>query len=424
MLMKLVDAARQLNSINHNEMRFGLTKLVSCMILVASITTACTNITGTTPDISAQNTAQIKSSMPASKEVLKQMEKVANWQIPRVDSLSYLNFKRGESLEAARWVQGAFYAGLTQLAERSENPFYTKWIFYKGNDWQWRMGLHPFFGDDQLMSETYIWYYLKHKQDSKILASTIEAFDKILAKPPTNSLEFLNDQNVQGLHSCQFRWCWADALFMAPPTWFGLTQATGDKRYADYAHKEVKATVDYLFDSKHDLLYRDSRFKTEKDQFGEQLFWARGSGWVFAGLARMMEYIPKNDPHRGYYENLFKTMAAKLKTLQKQDGSWSMSLLAGERMAQPETSGTAFFTYGVAWGINNGLLNEDEYLPVVKKGWAVLNMAVHPDGKLGWVQQIGDAPDGVSYDDSQIYGVGGYLLAGSEIYDYQISQGK
>ena len=228
--------------------------------------------------------------------------------------------------------------------------------------------------------------------------------------------------NADGLHSCQRRWCWADALFMAPATWFGLSEATGDPRYAQYAHQEVKATVEYLFDPQYDLLYRDSRFKNEQDQFGNQLFWARGSGWVFAGLARMMEFIKKDDPNREFYETLFKKMAAKLKSLQKQDGSWSMSLLAGEKMPQPETSGTGFFTYGLAWGINNGLLSEAEYLPTVTKGWAILNSAVHPSGKLGWVQQIGDAPDGVSYDDSQIYGVGAFLLAGSEIYDLQKSK--
>ena len=101
-----------------------------------------------------------------------------------------------------------------------------------------------------------------------------------------------------------------------------------------------------------------------------------------------------------------------------------MSLLAGENMPQPETSGTGFFTYGLAWGINEGLLSKEEYLPTVTKGWAVLNSAVHPSGKLGWVQQIGAAPGAVSYEDSQLYGVGAFLLAGAEIYDLQKAQNK
>lgn len=359
------------------------------------------------------------TSLPKSEVILSDIEKVANWQIPRIDSLAYLNFKRGESLEPGRWVQGAFYIGLTELATRSQNPFYTKWISFKSAELNYQLGPHTFFGDDQLIGQTYIWQYINQEQNPVFIAATKQAFDALIIEQPSTSLEFKNDMNAEGLHSCQRRWCWADALFMAPATWFGLSKATGDPRYAEYAHKEVKATVDYLFDPKYDLLYRDSRFKTEKDKFGNQLFWARGSGWVFAGLARMMEFIEKDDPNREFYESLFKKMSAKLKSLQKQDGSWAMSLLAGEKMPQPETSGTGFFTYGLAWGINNGLLAEDEYLATVTKGWAILNSAVHPDGKLGWVQQIGDSPDGVSHDDSQLYGVGAFLLAGAEIYDLQ-----
>lgn len=211
---------------------------------------------------------------------------------------------------------------------------------------------------------------------------------------------------------------------MAPASWLGLSYATGDQRFADFAHQEVKATVDYLFDPKYNLLYRDSRFKDQTDDFGNQLFWTRGSGWVFGGLARSMEFIAQDDPQREFYEYLFKQMAAKLKTLQKADGSWAMSLLAKENMPQPETSGTAFFTYGLAWGNNQGLLSEEEYLPVVSRGWSVLNDTVHPSGKLGWVQQISAAPGAVSYDDSQIYAVGAYLLAGSEIYDFQKSKAQ
>lgn len=360
-----------------------------------------------------------QTSLPKSSEVLATMERVANWQVPRVDSLQYLDFKRGESLEPGRWVQAVFYISLTEIAERSANPFYNKWIAFKSQELDWQLGPHIFFGDDQLIGQTYVWQYQNQQQNPNYLAATKAAFDQIITESPDNSLEFLNDMNEDGLHSCQRRWCWADALFMAPPTWFALSQATGDQRYADYAHKEVQATVDYLFDPKYNLLYRDSRFKTEKDDFGNQLFWARGSGWVFAGLARIMEYIPEEDPKRAFYENLFKLMAAKLKALQKDDGSWAMSLLAGDKMPQPETSGTGFFTYGLAWGINQGLLSADEYLPTVEKGWSVLNSAIHPSGKLGWVQQIGDAPDGVSYDDSQLYGIGAFLLAGSEIYDMQ-----
>jgi unsaturated rhamnogalacturonyl hydrolase len=389
------------------------------------LTAACTQ-PELTSDASAQaNNKKVTSLvLQSSDNILQQMEKVANWQVPRIDSLTYLNFKRGESLEQGRWVQGAFYIGLTEIAERSSNPFYTHWIEYKAKQLNWQLGKVPYFGDDQLIAQTYIWYFLNHQQNPAFLAPTKVEFDQILAQHQDTSLEFTSERTVDETYVCQNRWCWADALFMAPASWLGLSKITGDLRYAEHAHKEVKATVDYLFDPAYNLLYRDSRFKTEKDAFGNQLFWARGSGWVFAGLARMMEFIPKDDPNRPFYENLFTTMAAKLKTLQKQDGTWAMSLLSVENSPQPETSGTAFFTYGMTWGINEGLLPEQEYLPNVIRGWNALNSAVHPDGKLGWVQQIGDAPDNVSYDDSQIYAVGAYLLAGSELYDFQLAKEK
>ena len=397
-------------------------KRPSLIALAVMALTSC-NSTSSGLNLDTQSAASISSttieqaSLPPSQTVLSQMEKVANWQLPRIEDLRYIKFKRGESLEVKRWVQGAFYTGLIRVAQRSENPVYTQWISYKGKEWDWQLGKIPYFGDDQLIAQTYIWYYLNHDDNPAYLAPTITAFEQILANYSPTSLEFTPERDENGLHKCQTRWCWADALFMAPATWFGLTRATGDPKYADFAHQEVKATVDYLFDPKYDLLYRDSRFITEKGEFGEQLFWARGSGWVFAGLANIMEYIEQDDPRRTFYESLFLKMAAKLKSLQKQDGTWAMSLLAGEKIPQPETSGTAFFTYGLAWGIKNDLLNAKEYEPSVAKGWEALNQAVHPDGKLGWVQGIGAAPGSVSYSDSQIYGVGGYLLAGSAIFD-------
>ncbi len=422
--MNLIDKKSTKIPITLNFIHFFPSSLLilSLITVTFSFLSACSSSTPNSTLAGAK--VDHAAALPSSNKLLEQMEKVANWQIPRIDSLAYLDFKREESLEPARWVQGAFYIGLTEIAERSQNPFYTKWIAYKTNELNWQLGKIPYFGDDQLIAQTYIWYYLNHHKSDRFLEPTKSAFDKILNGNPTNSLEFSTQRNEDGLNVCQKRWCWADALFMAPASWFGLSIATGDERYANYAHKEVKATVNYLFDPEHDLLYRDSRFKTQTDDFGNQLFWSRGSGWVFAGLARMMEFIPQNDPNRSFYENLFKKMAAKLKELQKQDGSWSMSLLAKEKMPQPETSGTGFFTYGLAWGINNKLLSEDEYLPSVTRGWSALNAAVQPDGKLGWVQQIGAAPGKVNENDSQIYAVGAYLLAGSELYDFQKANSK
>ena len=403
---------------------------VVCLVAVLTFQACATNdalvneMTISTNYAAETNGTRVSLAFPSSAQVLSSMENVANWQIPRLDSLDYIQFKRMESLEPKRWVQGVFYTGLKNLAERSGNPIYTRWISYKGNEWDWQLGPVPYFGDDQLIGDTYIWYYLNHQKDPQFLAATKKAFDAIIETNSTVDLAFKPEVDENIVHTCQTRWCWADALFMAPPTWFALTKATGDAKYANYAHREMQATIDYLYDDKYGLLYRDSRFKEIKGEFGEQLFWSRGSGWVFAGLARAMEYMDKSDPHRVIYENLFKQMAKKLKPLQKHDGSWAMSLLAHEKNPLPETSGTGLFTFGFAWGINNGLLPKKDYLDVVSKGWKLLSSAVHPDGKLGWVQAIGAAPGKVSKDDSQLYGVGAYLLAGSELFDLIQAQEK
>ena len=134
------------------------------------------------------------------------------------------------------------------------------------------------------------------------------------------------------------------------------------------------ATTNFLCDPRERLYYRDSRFFDRRDSAGRKLFWARGNGWVFAGLARMIPLLPKGSPDRVRMETLFREMAARLVAIQKPDGYWAPSLLAPEN-SPPETSGTGFFTYGLAWGVKAGLLDRASYEPAARKGWAALERA-------------------------------------------------
>jgi rhamnogalacturonyl hydrolase YesR len=111
-------------------------------------------------------------------------------------------------------------------------------------------------------------------------------------------------------------------------------------------------------------------------------------------------------------------MSRKLVALQKPDGSWSPSLLDPRKDTPPETSGTAFFTYGLAWGVHAGLLKEPVYRHAAERGWSLVTKAVQPDGKLGWVQQVGSEPDSVGPDYTQPFGVGAFLLAGAAMIDF------
>jgi rhamnogalacturonyl hydrolase YesR len=133
------------------------------------------------------------------------------------------------------------------------------------------------------------------------------------------------------------------------------------------------------------------------------------------GTVRVLQYLPKDNPEYSRYVALLKEMAASVKKIQSKDGLWRPSLLDENEVPHPETSGSAFFCYALAWGINNGILDKKEYLPVVQKAWKGLNTYVTAEGKLQWVQPIGAAPDKVTIDNNQEYGSGAYLLAGSEL---------
>ena len=145
-------------------------------------------------------------------------------------------------------------------------------------------------------------------------------------------------------------------------------------------------------------------------------FWGRGNGWVLGGLVEILKELPKKDENRKFYEELFVKLATRVAGLQHPDGFWHASLLDPASYPSPETSCTTFIVYSIAYGINEGLLDKEIYLPVMIKGWNALVSAVEPNGKLGYVQQIGADPKKVTRDMTEVYGGGAFLMAGNEIY--------
>ena len=180
--------------------------------------------------------------------------------------------------------------------------------------------------------------------------------------------------------------------------------------------REWKATSDKLYDPAERLYFRDSTYFEKREANGKKVFWSRGNGWVLAGLARVLEVMPLDYPQRKFYEQQFKEMAARIAGLQPADGLWRPSLLDPESYPLPETSGSGFFTFGIAWGINHGLLPRAQFEPVVCKGWNALVQSVTPEGKLEHVQPVGSDPKKFDPSHSDVYGVGAFLLAGSEMY--------
>ncbi|MDB5458200.1 MAG: glucuronyl hydrolase [Caulobacter sp.] len=345
-------------------------------------------------------------------EVLPLARQVADWQLAHMGGFDYVGTFKDNTAKPRGWIQGAFFLGLTAFADRTGEPRYAQAILDHGRAQAWRLGDRPMHADDHVIGQTWLWADGRTR-DPATIAPLKARFDAILANPPHADLAFA-DLPGGGEPACQTRWCWSDALFMAPATWTGLSRATGDPRYAAYGDREFWAATDYLYDPADHLFYRDSRFFERRDAQGRKIFWSRGNGWVYGGLVNILKSLPADHPSRPRYVAMFRQMSAKLVTLQKADGYWPASLLAPEH-SPPETSGTGFFVYGLAYGLNSGLLDNATYRPAVDRGWAALAAAVHPDGKLGWVQQVGYAPDQVAYADTQLYGVGAFLLAASEL---------
>jgi rhamnogalacturonyl hydrolase YesR len=342
-------------------------------------------------------------------------ERMADWQLARLQDTSGMSRNVAETTDGKSWIRAAFWIGLTALADHDPQPRFREAVLAMGRANGWATDGRLYHADSQAIIQPYLWA-ARNGAGAAARAPAHAKFDYILAHKPRATLAWYTPPSGYDETECLVRWCWCDALFMAPAGWFEMTRQTGDRRYADYALGEFWATTDFLYDPGERLYYRDSRFFDRRDGQGRKLFWARGNGWVFAGLARMIPLLPKGSPDRVKMEGLFREMAARLVAIQKPDGYWAPSLLAPEN-SPPETSGTGFFTYGLAWGVNAGLLDRAAYAPAARKGWAALGRAIQPDGRLGWVQQVSDRPDQVAASDTQFYGVGAFLLAATAIAD-------
>jgi rhamnogalacturonyl hydrolase YesR len=341
---------------------------------------------------------------------------VADWQLAHLDDLTFLRNYRNNISDRRGWHHGALYVGMMNWAFLPGNGKYEDALRKISEENEWKLGDRLFHGDDHVVGQLYLFFHARD-EDPGMIRHTIEQFNQILAANPRGSLEFLGDSEPGVGRQCQLRWCWCDALFMAPATWIGLSLATGDERYMEFGDREFWATTDYLKDPETHLFYRDSRYFTQQDEDGNRIFWSRGNGWVYAGLVNVLRTLPMDHPSYPKYLQLYADMSATIAGLQHDNGLWSPSLLSGTPV--PETSGSGFLTYGLAWGLNVGHLDAETYGPVVRKGWQALVDAVQDDGMLGWVQPVGAGPDSVFETDTQLYGVGAFLLAASQMIQAQ-----
>jgi len=338
----------------------------------------------------------------ALKTVLKA---VADWQV-----------KTPLTHHTADWTNAALYAGMVDWAGIADNDSYYEWLKEKGarNNWTYYIQENPlrrYHADDYCVGQMYIELYRKYG-DRKMISSLRAYLDQILKDPAKGDLKFVNTNKYWSTQ----RWSWCDALFMGPTVWAKMSNVTKKRKYLDFMYREYRATTDYLYDKDENLYFRDSNYFNRNEANGAKIFWGRGNGWVFAGLPIIIRELPPKYDQKDYFIVIYKAMAARLISLQQPDGSWHASLLDPASYPNPEMSATAFFVFGLAWGIDNGYLDKSAYLPAVVKGWKSMVRSVWPDGKVGFIQPIGADPKAVTREMTEVYGVGGFLMAGTQLY--------
>ena len=320
------------------------------------------------------------------------------------------------------WTNGAYYLGVVKAHESTKNREYLGALKSMAIRNSWKPWERFYHADD--MNICYSYLYLNTLGESNVdLAPTSTIIKDHLYKP----FAWKNGENanLKGNKETEFKektlWWWCDALFMAPPVIINYAKQMNDLSYLKEMDKYYAQSYELLYDKKAHLFSRDNRFLLTgkendiKEKNGEKVFWSRGNGWVLAGLALMLTDLPKDYPTRKFYENLFIEMAEKIKILQPADGLWRTSLLSPESFDHGEVSGSGFFTFALAWGINNGILNKAIYTPVVVKAWNAILTCQQENGKVGWVQNIGANPMPANANSWQNFGTGAFLMAGSEI---------
>lgn len=417
-------------------------KLLSA-ITIATTLVACTD--EVTAKVSDKVTAQVSDKLTA-EDVYGTMKYVSDWQWDQFNKetnlfegykkSAYMGDNQADS-HPQGWVYAAFHVGMAKWAmladQQGDDSYFTKlYDVAKVNKYLFAPRIYN--ADDYAIGQLYLDLYDKY-QEPEMLAPLQTIFNIILNSPSTTDLYFKKIQVDKTAHDdysevpvdeyqgrqfavvpCKNRWCWADALFMGPPVWIHLANITGNQDYMKFANDEFWETANLLWDKEDHLFYRDTRFFNKREKNGEKIIWARGVGWVVAGLARILEQLPKEHPQRAEYEDIFKKVMARLQKAQQSDGFWRPSVLAPDSQPYKESSGTGLIAYAYAFGVNQGLLDKEQYMPTIEAAWKALVGVVQPSGKLGWVQPIGASPDTVTAEDTQIYGTGGFLLTGTELY--------
>ena len=327
------------------------------------------------------------------KAIQAAVKKVADWQL-----------KVAEPTFNRLWTYAALYDGLLRASKTTGDPKYRDAVAKYSQQEKWLLIDTRFpHADDQAMGKAYMELYLddpKGARQPERMAHTKEIMDRLVARPDDPA---------------KLLWWWCDALYMALSVLSRMYLATGDKKYLDYMDRQWWLTSAALYNPKDHLFFRDERYLKQTQANGRSLYWSRGNGWVLGGLVKVLEMMPKDYPSRAKYVAQFREMAEAVKNIQSKDGLWRSGLLDPDAYELPEVSGSAFFTYAIAYGINENILDRKIYLPVVEKSWKGMLSHIYADGRLGSIQPVDAQPGKFKPSASHVYGVGGFLMAGYEM---------
>ena len=363
-----------------------------------------TSIAKVTRPLAIQNCKEVGGKRYFRKKYIKKL----------ADRVHRFQNNQGSSFKNQHWVRGTYYAGLMAIYESTADTAYLNDCMEWGEKVAWKIKKQrggPYESGAYPLICGQIWYgCYQSKKDEQMIQPT---------------LAFLEDPKVENPLSEPGKWYlensghhFVDGLFTAPPALAMLYQMTGDEKYVNWMNACFWDIHSEIYDTDEDLFYRDKNSKPEvrRSKNGKKILWSRGNGWAFGGLTRILKYLPAEHPSYPKYKALYMKMAESLAKRQQADGFWRSNLDDPEHHTMKESSGTGFFCYGITWGINNGILDRERFLPVAKNAWKALSSVVSKEGIVGWNQPPGGGPASVRSTDTTRYGAGIFLLAASEIY--------
>jgi rhamnogalacturonyl hydrolase YesR len=354
----------------------------------------------------------VQAQLPAKTKVLADMALANNYFMQKWPDAGAKVTVKGITRTSNLWTRAVYYEGLMAMYKIDPQKKYYDYAvdWSEKHEWSPRDAVSTRNADNQCCGQTYLDLYMIDKKPERI--------EKI-----KQSIDLMVNSEKKD------DWNWIDALQMVMPVYARLGQIYKDDKYyekmfAIYNYTKTVHGGNGLYNTTDHLWWRDKDFVPPyKEPNGADCYWSRGNGWVVAAMLRVLEIMPENAPHRKEYLNVYKEMITALVPLQRADGYWNVSLKDSTNFGGKELSGTALFTYGMAWGINHGILKKKTYLPIITKAWNAMSAeCLHQDGMLGFVQGTGKQPkDGqpVGFDnvpDFEDYGLGCFLLAGSEVY--------